>query len=143
MKMITSTIFAILALSCGSSSSSSTQCEEARKSITSVIDDVCQDKSYSLSQFCTVCVSARLHSFTSTSAGDCVCRTLTFDQDSCGYTQGNDAVAAVRGAIDFADRSCTVFAVPEKDASAPDTASGTASESIDASSPIDSSNGSG
>lgn len=104
-------------------------CEQAREVVISAEESVCFPDSggangYKDSKFCARCVAAGYYS--TTGASVCQCTNLTFNADFCSYQTGDDAVSAVRAAIDWADQNCADFTPPT--AILPALEAGTAAE---------------
>ncbi|HEV3192458.1 MAG TPA: hypothetical protein VGY54_18235, partial [Polyangiaceae bacterium] len=78
--------------------------------IIQAMKDICTERGYTNSKFCTRCVTAEFYSTTGASA--CQCTHLTFDAATCSYETNDNAKAQVRSAIDWADTVCADFTPP-------------------------------
>jgi hypothetical protein len=100
-----------IALACNESVG---DCEAARQEIVDAMKEICfsdpSPNGYTSSRFCVQCVTAGYYSTTGASA--CQCQELTFDTATCAYETTDDAKAAVRAAIDWANGQCANFTPP-------------------------------
>ena len=93
------------------------ECESARTSVVETMDSLCsKDVAYRMTAFCKQCVMRGYYA--TSGASDCLCTRLTFDQDFCAYRTGSEAVAQVRGALDYANEQCPSFTLELDDAGA-------------------------
>jgi hypothetical protein len=119
----------VVAAACDSNSGAS-GCSEARRHAEADMHTICDSAGYKgVSAFCAKCADAQFYSYAAQQSGKCLCRPLTFDEVSCSYLEGEDALEQTRGAIDFADRACVEFQRPSmEDGGAPpaDSAAGDA-----------------
>lgn len=77
-------------------------CEEAKKDVEALMDEICAEPSYAGTAFCACCVANRLYSV----GNDCSCRGLLFDAEACYFARGDQAKPQVREAVEFANEIC-------------------------------------
>lgn len=97
----------------GSSCDHSNGCEEALSQTKTQTIAVCAEVPYASTPFCKVCVDAGYLS--TTGPMDCRCKLLAYDQASCTNPSDDDAKAAIRGAIVWANDSCSTFSIERGD----------------------------